>query len=228
MMKLIIVAELALLVVAAVLVAWTDPLSEVGARTNDTMDLLAPVARADVTPPASSAEETKDSAVHETIVLLARQHRSALDPERLFVLAETIDREAATAGVDPLLVAAIVATESSFRTRVVSHAGAVGLMQLRPWVARDVARRSDLEWNGFDTLTHPENNVRLGIRYYGELVERFDGDERLALIAYNRGPTRVTRQMSRNGYLPSRYADRVLGLYEDLSARTRDDAGSAG
>jgi len=228
MMKLVILAEVALLVVAAALVASTDPLSTLGARPNDPIDELAPVARADVVPAASPADETKDLAIQETIVFLARQHRSSLDAERLFVLAATTDQESSTAGIDPLLVAAIVATESSFRTRAVSHAGAVGLMQLRPWVARDVARRSDVEWNGYETLTHPEDNVRLGIRYYGELVERFDGDERIALIAYNRGPTRVTQQMSHGSRLSSRYADRVLGLYEDLNARSREDARTAG
>ena len=65
--------------------------------------------------------------------------------------------------------------ESSFRPGAVSEAGAVGLMQLRPFVAQDVAERNDLLWSGEITLVEPNQNVRLGVRYYRELVDRFQG-----------------------------------------------------
>jgi soluble lytic murein transglycosylase len=107
--------------------------------------------------------------------------------------------------------------ESSFRPAVISEAGAVGLMQLRPFVAQDVAERHDLLWSGEITLVEPYQNVRLGVRYYRELVDRFQGDERLALIAYNRGPTRLRIQMRNNGPdVASSYAENVLRLYKQL------------
>jgi len=143
-------------------------------------------------------------------------------------LVEVIHDEAKSAGVDPLLVAAIVARESSFRTRVVSRSGAVGLMQLRPFVARDLARRQALEWREGETLRRPESNVRLGVTYYRELVQRFDGDPLLALAAYHRGPTRVARELRDGVFTGSGYANRVLRLYGELDARRSRRLGQEG
>jgi soluble lytic murein transglycosylase len=158
----------------------------------------------------------------QAIRMLIDEHRGDTDHQWRAQVSDAIYDEAMAVGIDPLLVAAIVARESSFRDRVVSHAGAVGLMQLRPFVARDLARKSDLEWQGHETLHSPELNVRLGASYYRELVQRFDGDALLALAAYHRGPTRLRRQLNRGTFSGSRYASRVLELYEFLSAGRGD------
>jgi len=155
--------------------------------------------------------------IRSAILALAEKHRTYGDRERLQQLADTIYQESLAESLDPLLVAAIISMESSFRPAVVSEAGAVGLMQLRPFVAQDVAERHDLLWSGEITLVEPNQNVRLGVRYYRELVDRFQGDERLALIAYNRGPTRLRLQMRDSGpEVASRYAESVLRLYQQL------------
>ena len=155
--------------------------------------------------------------IRSAILALAEKHRTYGDRERLQKLADTIYRVSLANELDPLLVAAIISMESSFRPTVVSAAGAVGLMQLRPFVAQDVAERNDLLWSGEITLVEPNQNVRLGVRYYRELVDRFQGDERLALIAYNRGPTRLLSQMrSTDGDISSLYAEKVLRLYQQL------------
>lgn len=159
----------------------------------------------------------------ETILSIVREHRHQANEDWLNTLADVIYQESVEAAVDPLLVASIVAKESSFRSRVVSHAGAVGLMQLRPWVARDVAERFDLEWAGRETLHSPNLNIRLGILYYKELMKRFEGDATKALTAYNYGPTRVSRQLREGSYNASNYAKRVLELYGQLSARRQAD-----
>ena len=158
---------------------------------------------------------------------LVLEHRRADPLASREHLVRVIQQEAASAGVDPLLVAAIVARESSFRSQAVSSVGAVGLMQLRPFVARDVARRVDLSWREGETLRRPRANVRLGVAYYLELVERFDGDVRLALAAYNRGPTRLAAELRRGEFTGSRYAGRVLELYRELDARRRGRLGVA-
>jgi soluble lytic murein transglycosylase-like protein len=175
------------------------------------------LSQTDVEPAPSAEEIAAESKAAElrAIRSLARTHSSAAAE----VLAGVIYQEAVAAGVDPLMVAAIVAKESSFCATVVSRSGAVGLMQLRPFVARDIAERIELEWSGTPMLHQPESNLRLGIRYYAELVERFDGDVHLALAAYNRGPTRLSRQLRSGMTITSRYADRILGLYMDLDAQ---------
>jgi soluble lytic murein transglycosylase-like protein len=159
----------------------------------------------------------RSNRVRSAILALAAKHRTYGDQERLRQLADTIYHESRAESLDPLLVAAIISMESSFRPAVISEAGAVGLMQLRPFVAQDVAERHDLLWSGEITLVEPYQNVRLGVRYYRELVDRFQGDERLALIAYNRGPTRLRIQMRNNGPdVASSYAENVLRLYKQL------------
>jgi len=153
---------------------------------------------------------------YETVLDVVRQHRPTAADGWRQTLATAIVEEARAEAVDPLLVAAIIAKESSFKSRVVSHAGAVGLMQLRPWVAEDMALRTGVEWSGMQTLHAPHLNVRLGVRYYKELVERF-GDEQIALTAYCFGPSRVSLQLRAGTFDGSRYAREILDFYERLN-----------
>lgn len=168
---------------------------------------------------AAEARAARADSDRALILSLIATHRRGASGEWCAELAEAIHRESVLAGIDPLMVVAIVAKESSFKPRVVSRAGAVGLMQLRPFVARDVARRGRVEWQGVETLHSPDLNVRLGILYYKELVERFDGDRQVALTAYNQGPTRVSRQLARGTYAGSAYAAGVLEMYESIRNR---------
>lgn len=105
-----------------------------------------------------------------------------------------IQRWSAAHRVDPLLVRAMIRAESGFRPAVVSHKGAVGLMQLRPDTAQEVAGKLGLSGFRPERLTDPETNIRLGTWYLAELLKRFP-DRRLALAAYNAGPTRVSGWM---------------------------------
>lgn len=163
-------------------------------------------------PPAPEGRSDEEVSI-ESIV---RSHRPTAEDAWVRALTEAVYFESLAANADPLMIASIVASESSFQSRVVSHVGAVGLMQLRPFVARDVAERRQVAWNGMETLYAPDVNVRLGVLYFNELVERFDGDVRTALTAYNYGPTRVSRMIRAGTYDGSRYADAILERYERL------------
>lgn len=97
---------------------------------------------------------------------------------------EIIYREARKNDLAPELVAAMVHTESDFRPKLVSNKSAQGLMQIVPDTARILGVA-----NPFD----PEQNIAAGTRYFRHLLERFGGNERIALAAYNAGPTIVAR-----------------------------------
>jgi soluble lytic murein transglycosylase len=92
--------------------------------------------------------------------------------------------------IDPLLLLALVREESRYDRNAVSHARAVGLAQLLPSTARVMVRDRSLS---AQALTEPALNLRLGARYLRGQMDRFGGDLRLALAAYNAGPGSARR-----------------------------------
>jgi soluble lytic murein transglycosylase len=101
-----------------------------------------------------------------------------------------VARAAQRAGIDPYLVSAVVREESSYNPQARSRVGARGLMQLMPDTARPMARVRGLAFQEGELLDDPAANIELGSAYLGGLVRDF-GDARLAVAAYNAGPTRV-------------------------------------
>jgi soluble lytic murein transglycosylase len=97
---------------------------------------------------------------------------------------------AGRAAIDPLLVAAVVREESSYYPQARSRVGARGLMQLMPDTARPLAQARKLPFNNGNLLDDPAANVDMGSGYLSGLLREF-GDARLAVAAYNAGPTRV-------------------------------------
>jgi len=109
-----------------------------------------------------------------------------------FSQEEQIDCWADAYSIDPYLVAAIIWTESHFRTRAISSAGAIGLMQIMPATGKWVADKIGVEGFTTDELYDPGTNIRLGIWYLRYLIDRF-GRVDTALAAYNAGPGNVER-----------------------------------
>jgi soluble lytic murein transglycosylase-like protein len=96
-------------------------------------------------------------------------------PERF----ESLVQEHATrVGIRPDLVRAVIQVESGFNPRATSPRGAMGLMQLMPATAREL---------GVIAPYDPEDNIRGGTTYLRQLLDRYDGNEELALAAYNAG-----------------------------------------
>lgn len=86
--------------------------------------------------------------------------------------------------LDPALVKAVIHAESRFDPLAVSPKGAIGLMQLRPVTAKEL---------GIKDPFNPKHNIDGGVRYLKDLLDTFEGDQKLALAAYNAGPTQVHR-----------------------------------
>jgi len=104
-----------------------------------------------------------------------------------------IDHWAKTYGVDPYLVAAVVRAESRFRPRVVSHAGAVGLMQVTPETGEWIAAELGVDGYRTQDLYNVTVNLRFGTWYLRYLHDRVGGDVEAAVTAYNAGLANLRR-----------------------------------
>jgi peptidoglycan lytic transglycosylase len=113
---------------------------------------------------------------------------------------DTIKKYSAESHVDPYIVAALTAQESTFVHDITSYAGAVGLMQFMAPTARQYARRLKLPYSA-TLLTTADANLHMGATYFADLVQEF-GDVYLALAAYNAGPGNVRRWMNERPNLP--------------------------
>ena len=112
--------------------------------------------------------------------------------------------------IDPHLIRAVIRTESAFNPRAVSQKGAQGLMQLMPGTAKELKVS-----NPFD----PEENISGGTRYLRSLLDTFQQDVRLALAAYNAGPTVVRKSWSVPEFPETvQYIKRVLSYYREYKS----------
>jgi soluble lytic murein transglycosylase len=111
---------------------------------------------------------------------------------------DIIRQQAADKDLDPALIAAVINEESRFRDQT-SHAGARGLMQITPETADFIARRSGGTRFVQEDLADPQINISYGSYFLRYLIRHYDGNETLAVAAYNAGQTNVDRWVTRAG-----------------------------
>jgi soluble lytic murein transglycosylase-like protein len=138
------------------------------------------------------------------------EEESSSDPFHEFIV-EAANRYR----LDPALIKAVIKAESGYDPHAVSGKGAQGLMQLMPSTARAL---------GLEDMLDPEGNIDAGSKHLRHLLDRFQGDIRLSVAAYNAGLSRVRRY---NDIPPIRetrnYVEKVLGYYSDY--RQESEAG---
>jgi len=116
------------------------------------------------------------------------------------------------ARIDPALILAVIAVESSYAQLKLTDRGGIGPMQITPVAARDMGI-DDLTYLLSDTV-----NVQTGTRYLQKMMQRF-GDWRLALAAYNAGPGAVTRHKGVPPYRETQvYVKQVMWWYLTLKS----------
>jgi soluble lytic murein transglycosylase len=103
-------------------------------------------------------------------------------------------------GLDPYLVASLIRQESEFNAGALSHANAVGLMQLLPKTGKSVAKQVKLKGYSAPQLYTPAVNLELGTRYFKDMVDKYNGQFEYALAAYNAGTDRVGDWLGQGHY----------------------------
>jgi peptidoglycan lytic transglycosylase len=151
---------------------------------------------------------------------------------------DSIRKYSATYGLDPYLVAALIAQESTFDPGIKSVANAWGLMQLVPATGRQLAKAVGVRKFTTTSLTNPEINIRLGTLYFSRLVQQFGGTY-YALASYNAGESRIVRWKSERPGMEEdefiddipfpetqNYVKRILGTAEDYRLLYGSGAGT--
>ena len=127
------------------------------------------------------------------------------DLERRFPLAhrELVLEQSRRFGINPAWAFAVIRQESGFTRDARSHAGALGLMQLLPHTARQLARSLRVRLRSRRDLLRVDTNVRLGVGYLKRMRDRFAGHKVLATAAYNAGSLRVRQWLPQARVLPA-------------------------
>lgn len=109
------------------------------------------------------------------------------------------------------LVLAVIETESSYKADAVSSVGAKGLMQIRPEFHEDRMNRLNCT-----DLFDPYQNVKVGMDFLAELIEKYNGNLHKALTAYNHGETGATKDFFSKGIYQSKHSRKVLETTEKI------------
>lgn len=150
--------------------------------------------------------------------------------------ASEVARVARKYNVDPDLLYAVMRVESVYQRRIISHAGAIGLMQIMPRTGRLIADKLGREDSTTTDLLDARTNLEYSAWYLASLIERMDGRLPLAIASYNGGPHNVRRWIRTYGaHVPldafleripftetKRYVRRVLGYYARYKAQRGD------
>ncbi len=105
--------------------------------------------------------------------------------------------------LDPALLFALIRQESAFDPNAGSSAGAIGLMQLMPKTAKQVAEELKESWTNDFNLLNPRTNIKLGSYYFKKILNQFDGHFVLAAAAYNAGAVKIKSWLPKNRALPA-------------------------
>ncbi len=189
----------------------------------ETMALLSLVLSMGGAGPSSSQSSNSAPRVDPRVFHIVSTRAPQLKPQEAWKWAQTIESSAQKHGLPTSLVLGVITVESAFRSRVVSIAGAVGLMQVMPRTGEEWAHNLGIKWQGRRSLQDPLTNIRLGTAYLKWLLKRFGGNRDLALASYCHGPGLIRRFVNA-GAVPKyrlRYARKVSRAERSVLATFR-------
>jgi soluble lytic murein transglycosylase len=163
---------------------------------------------------AHASGESERSAVVEQIVAYLKGQKVDMREDKLKAVIHTVCDESIQHDLDYRLALAVIKVESNFKHDVVSRKGATGLFQIKPSLARYIAKDAGVTWEGTQCLHEPSNNIKLGIYHLSKLVEDFKNLP-AALHAYNAGTSKVKVRQDGKEERKSAFTKRVLKEYRN-------------
>ncbi|MBP9838939.1 MAG: lytic transglycosylase domain-containing protein [Proteobacteria bacterium] len=142
--------------------------------------------------------------------LISAYRPSLSDPG---LIAQNIVETSAAENFDPFYLTSVIAIESRFHSTAQSHVGALGLMQLMPNTAKEIALEKYNSYARREHIVNPDTNIKLGISYLKDLEIKYSGNKSLALAAYNWGPGNVDTARRNRSRIPGsvqQYASTIL------------------
>lgn len=154
----------------------------------------------------------KNEATKQIAAFLKEQTKRLSDDDAS-VIAKIVYEESQKKNLDYRLVLAIMKIESNFRHDVISRKGARGLLQVKPSLAKYIARDVGVQWKDDSTLDEPAMNIKIGVHHFSSLIDDFESVS-MALHAYHVGPTRLREIVADKKKPEKRYLNLVLDEYK--------------
>ncbi len=157
--------------------------------------------------------DRQKNAVIEKIVAYLKGKNIDMQEDKLKAVVHTVYDQSQQRDIDYRLALAVITVESNFKDQSVSRKGARGLFQIKPSLARYIAKDAGVAYSGDNCLHESDKNIKLGVYHLSKLVEDFKSLP-TALHAYNVGETKTKKRMALKGVPKTKYTKRVLKEYQ--------------
>lgn len=171
--------------------------------------------------PAAQTEQLSN--LHFKLYQEVRKQLPAQHRPHAFRITRAILNESSKFNFDPIFVAAIIKTESSYNPLAIGGVGEIGLMQLRPETAKWMAEKANIPYNDHLELKDPVKNIKIGVAYMDYLREKFPAKSYRYIAAYNMGPKNVRRLLAQDKK-PKEYPERIYNNYNETYKRLVKDS----
>lgn len=137
--------------------------------------------------------------------------------EKLKTIANSVYEESQKYAIDYRLILAVMKVESNFKNEAVSSKGARGLLQIKPSLAKYIAKDTGMQVEGVTSLSlhEPEKNIKIGVNYLSKLIDMFENITS-ALHAYNVGPSKVKKIGALNTAPSTGFTKKVMNEYQQI------------
>jgi len=163
------------------------------------------------------SERHELGALKQMIVAYAELHNiDNLSSSDYEMMAREIKRASQKYDIDPILVLSVITVESSLDKDAISSRGAVGLMQLMPYTAKNLCAEMGLSERNCK-VGEVKTNILIGTYYLSKLSTKYNNNMKHYLAAYNCGPSEVDRMLSEKDHVPTVFYSRIMKIYQKLA-----------